>query len=175
MDEQPNQNLSLTKRERRAFKKQRKENERKSEQRKSLAKKILSISLIVLIVGGIIFGFVWYAATRPNLPPITIEGHAETMPQAHISLVPMPDNMQRHMLEHADGGGKPGIIIQYNCQKYSCEPDLIQKLTDLAKQYPENVYLAPNNYDAKIILTKLNTIQSLDGFDEGAIKKFIGQ
>jgi len=73
----------------------------------------------------------------------------------------------------ADGRGKPGIIIQYNCKKYSCEPDLIQKLTELLKQYPENVYLAPNNYDGKIILTKLSRSKVLDSFDEQTIKEFI--
>lgn len=78
------------------------------------------------------------------------------------------------MLEHADGKNKPGIIIQYNCQKYACEPDLVKKLTDLAKAYPENVYLAPNSYDAKIFLSKLNRRESLDAFDENKIRQFIG-
>ena len=77
------------------------------------------------------------------------------------------------MFEHADGKGKPGIIIQYNCQKYICEPDLVQKLTALVKQYPDNVYLAPNNYDGEIILTKLNEIKILENFDEKIIRDFI--
>ncbi len=77
------------------------------------------------------------------------------------------------MLEHANGKVKPGVIIQYNCKKYYCEPDLITKLTELVKQYPENVYLAPNNYDGKIILTKLNKRQILNEFNEQVIKDFI--
>ena len=76
--------------------------------------------------------------------------------------------------EHADGSGKPGIIIQYNCQKYTCEPDLIEKLTVLVKEYPDNVYLAPNNYDGKIILTKEGKLEILEQFDEQKMKDFIG-
>ena len=86
------------------------------------------------------------------------------MPQTHITDIPIPDSMQRHMLEHADGRGKPRVIIQYNCQKYSCEPDLIEKLANLVKKYPDNVYLAPNTYDGKIILTKLGKRQIFGRF-----------
>lgn len=77
------------------------------------------------------------------------------------------------MLEHSDGKEKPGIIIQYNCDDFDCEPDLIQKLAALAEQYPDNVYLAPNKYDGKIILTKLGKMEILDAFDEQKIKDFI--
>ncbi len=162
----------LTKQERRLIRKQQKEGERRSEQRKRLTKKTLNAALVVLIAGGAIFGLGWYISTRPNLPPTTAQGHTEDMPQSHITDQPIPDSMQRHLLEHADGRGKPGVIIQYNCKKYSCEPDLIQKLTDLVKQYPANVYLAPNNYDAKIVLTKIGELKVLESFDEETIKKF---
>ncbi len=162
-----------SKQERYQLKKLQKEGERKTAQRKRLFKKAVNAALIVLIASGAVFGLVWYVSTRPSLPPITAQGHSEDMPQAHISDQPIPDSMQRHMLEHADGRGKPGIIIQYNCKDYLCEPDLIQKLTDLVKQYPDNVYLAPNNYDAKIVLTKLGRREVLESFDESKIKKFI--
>ncbi len=102
-----------------------------------------------------------------------MEGHTEDMPQAHITATPIPDSMQRHMLEHADGKGKPGVIIQYNCKKYSCESDVIEKLIVLVQQYPDNVYLAPNNYDGKIILTKLGRQKILDQFNEQALKDFL--
>jgi hypothetical protein len=28
---------------------------------------------------------------------------------------------QKHMLEHADGSGRPGVIINYNCAKFRCQ------------------------------------------------------
>ncbi len=156
-----------------ALKKQRKEEERRKRQRKKIIKKIINVALIVIIISAGIFGLIWLKLNSPNLPPTSLEGHIEESPPGHILSEPMPEVIQKHMLEHADGKGKPGVIIQYNCQKYVCEPDLIQKLTELVKQYPENVYLAPNNYDGKIILTKLGKIQILDVFDEQKIRKFI--
>lgn len=127
----------------------------------------------VVFVGGV----TWFMITRPrlqNLPPTTTQGHTENMPDAHIMDKLIPDSVQRHMIEHADGKGKPSIIVQYNCKKYTCEPDLIKKLTDFVKKYPDNVYLAPNNYDGKIILTKLGTMKILENFDEQVFRDFIG-
>ncbi len=163
----------LTKQERYQLKKQRKEDERKTAQRKRLFKKTANTAFIILIAAGAIFGIGWFISIRPSLPPTTAQGHSEDMPQSHITDQLIPDSMQRHLLEHADGRGKPGVIIQYNCKKYSCEPDLVQKLADLVKQYPANVYLAPNNYDAKIVLTKLGKSKVLESFDEKMIKEFI--
>ena len=79
------------------------------------------------------------------------------------------------MLEHADGGSKPGVMIQYNCDDYDCSSDLIEKLTELVQQYPDNVYLAPNNYDGKIVLIMLGKREILNTFDEQAIRIFIEQ
>lgn len=161
------------------LKKKQKEEARKKERRKeTLAeapKKFGKYLLYGLIGVAVIGGLGWFISTRPSLPSTTAQGHTEDMPQAHVADTPIPDSMQRHMLEHADGKGRPGIIIQYNCEKYSCGPDLVTKLTELAKQYPDNVYLAPNNYDGKIILTKLGKYQILDSFDEQTIKKFISE
>lgn len=163
----------LSKRERHEFKKQRKEEERGRELRKRAMKKAMNIALVILVAGGVIFGLGWFISNQPNLPPTTVQGHIESSPDNHISSNPIADNIQRHMLEHADGRGKPGIIIQYNCKKYQCESDLVEKLTTLAREYPDNVYLAPNNYDSKIILTRLGAIKILDDFDELTIKNFI--
>lgn len=163
----------LSKQERYALKMRQKEQERKIVQRRRVLKKTAKGALVILIAGGVIAGLVWYILAQPNLPPTIAQGHTEDMPQAHVSDKPIPDSMQRHMLEHADGKGKPGVLIQYNCKRYSCEPDLVQKLTDLVRQYPDNVYLAPNNYDGKIILTKFGKIEILDGFTEQAIKNFV--
>jgi len=159
------------------LKKKQNEKAEKKEQRKEVLseapKKIGRYFLYSLVSVGIVSGLWWLISTRPNLPPTTLRGHIEESPKAHIADTPIPDVIQRHMLEHADGKGKPSIIIQYNCQKYVCEPDLVEKLTALAKEYPDNVYLAPNNYDGKIILTKEGKLETLDQFNEQKIKDFI--
>ncbi len=181
MDElEKNKNLSgenLQGKELYELKKQQKEEARKKETRKVTLNEAPKRIGHYLLYGGIAFAIIgglgWFISTRPNLPPITDQGHTEDMPQSHITDSPIPDSMQRHMLEHSDGGGKPGIIIQYNCKDYACEPDLIQNLKTLVEKYPDNVYLAPNNYDGKIILTKLGKRNILENFDEQAIKNFI--
>lgn len=163
----------LKKRQREAEKN--KENRIKELPRKT--KKYTLYSLFVVIGIALVGGVAWLIITSPKLPylpPTTGQGHTENMPDTHITDKPIPDTMQRHMLEHADGKGKPGVVIQYNCKKYACEPDLVQKLTDLVKQYPDNVYLAPNDYDGKIILTKEGSIKILENFDEQSFKDFIG-
>ena len=130
--------------------------------------------ILYAVIGAAIIGSLgWFIATRPHLPPTSQQNHSEQSPPAHIVTQPIPDIIQRHMLEHADGRNRPGIIIQYNCNDFDCEPGLVQKLTTLVEEYPDNVYLAPNTYDGTIILTKLGKIEILDGFDEQAIKNFI--
>ncbi len=136
---------------------------------KSIATKFIFVLAAVVIIGGII----WYIKTRSNLPPIDLSGHIEKNPPAHIMDTEMNELIQKHMLEHADGKGKPGILIQYNCKKYRCEKDLVEKLKTLVKKYPDNVYLAPANYDGKIILTRLGQRQILSSFDEQQIVDFI--
>lgn len=170
---QQTEQAQLTKQERRKLNKQRKRKEQQGEQRKQNIKSILVYAVIILVVGGGIWGFMKLLSSRPGLPPISGANHSESVPPAHITNQPIPDRIQRHMLEHADGSGPPGIIIQYNCEDFDCEPDLVQKLTDLIDQYPQNVYLAPNNYDGKIILTKQSRREILDSFDEQFIKDFI--
>jgi len=163
----------LTKKERKQLKKLRKQGERQSAQRKQTAQKAITIAVFILIGGGALFGLGWFLTSRPSLPPTVMQNHVEQSPPSHIMAEPIPDRIQRHMLEHADGGGRPGIIIQYNCDKFECESDLVQKLTELVEDYPENVYLAPNNYDGKIILTKLGKLEILKEFNEQTIRDFL--
>jgi len=148
-----------------------KRKERLGEAPKKIGQYVLYTAIGVAVIGGL----AWFVTSRPNLPPATDANHAEKSPPAHIVTEPIPERIQRHMLEHADGieGGKSGIIIQYNCSTFDCEPDLIEKLTKLVEEYPANVYLAPNDYDGKIILTKLGNTDVLDEFDEEKIRDFI--
>ena len=78
--------------------------------------------------------------------------------------------MERGGSSHPIGG----MLVQYNCRDYECEPDLIQKLTDLVEGYPPQVYLAPYpGMDAKIALAAPGTLETLETFDESKISQFI--
>ncbi|MDP1689388.1 MAG: hypothetical protein Q8L47_04680 [bacterium] len=159
----------LKRKQKKGFKTQ----EQRKDMRNGAPKNIGLYLLYTFISIGIIGGLWWFISTRPKLPPTSMQGHIEESPNAHIADTPISDAIQRHMLEHADGKGEPSIIIQYNCEKYICEPNLVEKLIALAKEYPDNVYLAPNNYDGKIILTKEGGLEILNQFDEQKIKDFI--
>lgn len=140
---------------------------------KKIGKGIIYTAVAIVVIGGIS----WLFTLVPNLPPTIQQNHSEDSPPAHILTTAIPDSIQRHMLEHADGNDKngPGIIIQYNCNDYECAAEMVEQLTILASEYPDNVYLAPNNYDGKIILTRLGKREVLDEFDQQIIKSFIEQ
>ena len=141
-------------------------------------KKVRNWGIFIVILGLIIFGVYWMTVSASNqlsLPPTTMEGHIESLPSAHISKKPFRISIQKHMLEHVDGeeGGTGGIIINYDCINYECEPDLIEKLESFAIKY-DHVYVAPfKNMPIKIALTKLGRIQTLDQYDDIKIETFI--
>lgn len=165
----PKEQYDLAKLKREKGKQKSRTIEKASAAPKKVGKYILYFGVAVAAV--ILIG--WLFSLVPKLPPTTMDKHVEDSPELHVLNVPMPDRVQRHMLEHADGTGSPGIIIQYNCTDYECEENLVQNLTDLVEEYPENVYLAPNSYDGKIILTKLGRREILDAFDVEKIREFI--
>ena len=151
-----------------------KDKEPKSKLTEKQKRKIRGLSILVIIVAVIVVGIIYLAATSKTLPPILDQGHIEVSPLSHILREPMEIKIQKHMLEHADGKGPPGIIINYNCVDYACESDLIEKLEAFSEKYPANVYVAPfKNMDAKIVLTRLNKIEILESFDENKIEDFI--
>lgn len=126
--------------------------------------------IIILIVGGIYFS----VSNIKTLPPTDMQGHVEASPESHVLREPMPITIQKHMLEHADGTGPPGVIINYNCGDYKCEEGLIEDLESFAEKYPLNVYVAPfKGMDAKIALTKLGRIEVLEEYDEEIIDNFV--
>ncbi len=130
---------------------------------------LVAAGVVALVVGG-----TWaFLALTPHLPPTEIVGHIEDVPPGHILNTRMPELVQRHMLEHADGRGPPGVIVQYNCEDYACEPSLVERLDNLVRKYSTYVYLAPSNYDGKITLTKRGELEILEGFDKRRIEKFI--
>ncbi|MDP2672545.1 MAG: hypothetical protein Q8O84_01915 [Nanoarchaeota archaeon] len=127
--------------------------------------------IVIVIIAGLIF---WGISSVKTLPPTDMQGHIEVSPESHILKEQMPLTIQKHMLEHADGSGPPGVVINYNCEDYICEEDLIKNLEGFAEKYPANVYVAPfKNMDAKIALTKLGKIEILENYDEERIRNFI--
>ena len=139
-------------------------------------KKIRNWSILIAIVGLLAWGiFALILNTGGGLPPTDIEGHIEAIPSSHVLKKPMRVAIQKHMLEHADGveGGRGGIIINYNCEEFECDDDLIYKLEAFAVKY-NYVYAAPfKNMEAKIALTKLGRIETLKEYDETKIEQFI--
>ncbi len=128
-----------------------------------------------MLVGLIIAGIVWGISSIESLPPTDIQGHIESKPPSHVLKEPMPITIQKHMLEHIDGveGGRGGVIINYNCESYECESELIEKLEAFATRY-NYVYVAPfKGMDAKIALTKFGKIDVLEEYEENRIKNLI--
>ena len=143
----------------------------------SRAKNSINLGKWILTLGlaGLLFvlGYFWYAS-REILPPTDIGGHIEENPPSHVLDEPMLITIQKHMLEHADGEGPPGIVINYNCEDFSCPSDLKEKLTEIVNKYPEFVYLAPYPKMSKMIaITKLGKIQTFDSLDVDSIMSFI--
>ena len=66
------------------------------------------------------------------------------------------------------------MLVQYNCQTYTCEPGLVESLTEIVSAYPPDVYLAPYpTMDAKIALAAPGRLLILDDLDEEKIRGFI--
>ena len=129
------------------------------------------IFAVVFAAGAFfVYSFVFSSA---NLPPTDVRGHVEGAPPSRVLKEPMPIAVQKHMLEHADGYGPPGVIINYNCEDFECEPGLIEKLEAFAYEY-SNVYVAPYpKMSVKIALTRYGKIKTLDRYDEEEIRAFI--
>ncbi len=66
------------------------------------------------------------------------------------------------------------MLVQYNCVKYQCEADLEERLTEILRDYPPYVYLAPYpTMDAMIVLAAPNRLLTLETLDEDKIREFI--
>jgi len=137
-------------------------------------KKIKKWSIFVVIFVLVGWGIFYFSTNVKTFPPVSMQGHIEVNPPSHVMKVPMRLEIQKHMLEHADGGGSAGIIINYNCEDYECEEGLIEDLEAFVEKYPSHVYVAPfPRMSAKIVLTKLNKLKILEQYDEKTIDNFI--
>lgn len=138
---------------------------------KSLARFVPFLVLTILL-----FSLTFFFAKLINiktLPPIDTINHVEDIPPLHIMKRPMKIEVQKHMLEHADGFGQPGVIINYDCKNYSCSDNLVQHLENFALKY-SFVYVVPwRNMKAKIVLTRLGKRLILDSYDAEKIENFI--
>ena len=162
---------SLSKQERRKLKRDLKKKERK---RQNIVGKlrawVVAITVTVVLTTT---GYYWIT-NRQVLPPKGSLGHIESSPPSHILDRPMGTTIQMHMLEHADGGGPPGVIINYNCDNFECENNLVDQLTEIAQQYPEFVYLAPYpGMTKKLAITREGKIETFDSFDKEGLVSFI--
>ena len=163
-----------SRKERRRLGTQQKEAEQRRRARIRRLRKGLRWGFLGLIATSGLGWLGYSVATARRLPPTSMTDHVEASPAGHILTEPMPLAIQKHMLEHADGGGPPGVIMQYNCQKFTCPATLVDALTRIAKDYPAFVYLAPNpTMDARIALTRLGRILVLEEFDADRIHRFI--
>ncbi len=136
-------------------------------------KKIRNWGIFIIIIAVFVVGIYFSISNIKTLPPTSMDGHIESNPDSHVLKEPMPIAIQKHMLEHADGTGRPGIIINYNCDDYPCEENLVDNLESFALDY-DYVYAAPfKRMDAKIALTKLGKIDVFEEYDENLIRNFI--
>jgi len=130
---------------------------------------IVGVVLILLIFGGLAL------TNRKSLPPKDMAGHIEVVPDTKISGRPLDPRIHKHILEHFDGedGSRGGIIINYDCETYTCSSDMVLNLEEFTKTY-EYVYVAPyKNMKSKIVLTKLNRQITLDDFSSETIDQFL--
>lgn len=155
---------------RKLIKKLKREKAHRTSKVKSITK-LLTSALVLVIIGGTMY---YWWTNREVLPPTNFAGHVESSPESHILDKPMPIQVQKHMLEHSDGDGPPGVVINYNCEDFNCEEDLIENLSQLVQEYPEFVYLAPfPGMSKKIAITRYKQIETYDSFDKEELINFI--
>lgn len=179
----------LTKKERRKLKREMKSHEALRAVRQQKVKTYGTVAGFGVLVIGVIYG-ISLLGGAPKLPPTAQFGHIEQRPSSHVLTEPIPENIQRHLLEHVEAeapseegpleegpsrDGPQGVIIQYNCDDYACADDLIANLIRITEENVPIVYLAPNDYAGKIILTSEGKRLVLDAVDEEAIVTFINE
>lgn len=166
----------LSRKQKRQFKRLQKKQRQISQRRQKVFKKIAKWVVFFGVASAISYGGYTYYINQELLPPTDMANHIEKSPPSHILKESMDIRVFKHMLEHADGKGKPGVIINYNCKEFKCKNDFITKLEEFAKRnkYKEFIYVAPfKSMSAKLVITKLGKQEILDDFDEDKIKQFI--
>ena len=140
--------------------------------RRTLLTVIGGSAVVALIIGGIVL----YGITRKELPPTGLgPAHSETFPPRQINTSPIPRPEQEHLMERGGGHHQKGsMLVQYNCVDYQCKPDLVERLTEIVRSYPPQVYLAPYpGMDAKIALAAPGRLLTLETLGEDRVSRFI--
>jgi len=139
-------------------------------------KKIRNYTIFVLILAVLFFG-IYAFVTKKTLPSTTMENHIESRPPSQILNNPLNPRIHRHLLEHVSEsqGSRGGVIINYDCKNYDCEPGLIQDLEGFT-QGNEYVYVAPyKNMKAKIVVSSLGNQIQMNIFDNTRIDNFMSR
>ncbi len=168
----------MTSTEPRGSRKQRKLEERRLTEQASRPRRLLRWlalygALGALVAGGSAF-VVIQAVSAKVYPPTGMQDHIESYPPCWICSTPIPEVVQRHILEHRPPGAPsdpPGILVQYRCS--DC-PDLVARLTRIVERYRGSVFLAPYPpMSPRIALTTLGQLETMEDVDEPRIVAFI--
>lgn len=131
--------------------------------------------MVVLVIGGLLLFMTTRSTFGKELPPTSFTpAHLESMPPQQLNTQPIPRLVQEHVMERDAGHEMGSMLVQYNCRTYTCEPGLVDRLTDIVVTYPSYVFLAPYpTMDAKIALAAPGRLLTLDTLDEDKIREFI--
>lgn len=177
----------MTKRQRRQAAKEARQAERAHALRRDRSQRFVFRGALILVIGGLLGGLGWWlfspkpgtfvasqgnahvtgelVAFRYTSDPPTSGPHATGVAAWGTHERPIPKALQIHNLE--DGG----VLIQYNCEDCG---DLVSKLKDIVRRYPDKVILAPYpGMRTRIVLTAWSYIDPFDEFDEQRILRFI--
>ncbi len=165
--------------ERRQGARQRRQQESRNARRQNLRRTVLKfaggLAVVVLVIGGLALFVTTRSTFGKELPPTGFTpSHAESFPPQKINSRPIPRLVQEHVMERNAGHERGSMLVQYNCRTYTCEPGLVDRLTEIVGAYPPYVYLAPYpTMDAKIALAAPGRLLTLDTLDEDKIREFI--
>jgi len=133
------------------------------------------IAAIVLVIGGLTLFITTRSTFGKELPPTSFTpAHSESLPTGQINTAPIPRLVQEHVMERNATHPRGRMLVQYNCVQYQCEPDLVETLIRIVREFPPSVYLAPYpTMDAKIALAAPGRLLTLETLDEDQIREFI--
>ncbi len=143
--------------------------------RRTLLRVAGGFAVVVLAIGGTVLFMTTRSTFGKELPPTGYTpAHSEAFPPQQINNQPIPRLVQEHVMERNAGHERGSMLVQYNCVDYQCEPDLVERLTEIVVDYPPYVFLAPYpTMDAMIALAAPGKLLTLDVLHEDKIHEFI--
>lgn len=137
--------------------------------REALKRRFVVVAVLVPLLALAAWTIARIAGAQSFPPTGTFARHPETFPSEQIMEEPIDDAVQSHVMEHGSHrpGAKPGVIVSYNCEKFTCEPDLVDRLKAIVSGHSEGVYLAPYpRMDGKIALTTRGRLEVRNAIKE---------